>query len=78
MTVKELIANLQLMDEDATVYLTVQGNYPMELSIRNVVERQDVDDVEFDDEYMDDRRAKDVLIIEEGRVRHGSRDAFTL
>ena len=57
MTVRELIEELRLMDQDATVRFASQPNWPFEYSIYGVVQTTV--------NYNDDER--DIVYLEEGR-----------
>lgn len=57
MTVRELIEELRLMDQDATVRFASQPSWPFEYSIHGVVQTTV--------NYNDDER--DIVYLEEGR-----------
>ena len=75
MKVKDLIEMLQGCDPEATVLLGTQPSWPFEVGIEGVVQRSDFDDV-GEDEYSDNRKSTDVLILEGGQIRYGQKAAW--
>ena len=64
MTVRELIEELRLFDQEAQVRFASQPSWPFEYSINGVVQAE----VEKPDEYTDDGYEKeDIVYLEEGR-----------
>lgn len=74
MKVRELIEELEVMDQDAEVLIASQPHWPFEYSISAVNARHDVEeDCEEDEERPDGTRGNDVIIAEGTQLRYGKK-----
>lgn len=87
MTVGELIERLGEYDPEANVLIMSQEGWPFENSIRNIIGREEIEDVcscpnhehEEDCEApsdADDRPQSDVFIVEGEQLRYGNKKAW--
>jgi hypothetical protein len=71
MTVLQLISILEECDPNANVFIMTQQNYPLEHDLFGVTAREG-----FSDQEGDGAKGSDVLLVEGGHLRYGSRDAW--
>jgi hypothetical protein len=77
MKVKSLIQMLENMDPEANVYVCHQPNWPLELTVANVVSREDtLEDPEDEFEERDGSKKNDAIIVAGSHARYGSRNAW--
>ena len=83
MKVKELIEILEDMDQEASVFLASQPNWPFEYSVAGVAVREDFSGDDDEDGGGEERAyergtaASDVFIVEGQQLRYGSKAAWS-
>lgn len=80
MKVRDLIEELEVMDQDAEVLIMIQENWPFECDLHGVVKREDFNDEDDEDggDYGDGLDPSDVFLVQGSQLRYGSKRAWNL
>lgn len=81
MKVKQLIALLENVNQEANVVLVCQPNWPLEYSLSSVITRDDILENDESDEGEETELSRgmsldDVLLVEGSQLRYGSKKCF--